>query len=141
LFAIVAGPAFAVTQVTTGDPGGSMLCYNCGANNRTQKSGNATDGYIEDNGDGTQDAMMGYTTPSDGSEYSGTISVVVSDADGNLVNNSTQNVSDFGNGTIMYEGQQGLNIPIGGSVSISVSETNSSGRGFTAGWSLRNYRP
>lgn len=141
LIASIGVPASAVTQVQTADPGGNLLCYNCGNTNRTQKSGTAVSGWVDPNTDGTANTGMGYVVPNDGTEYSGQMSVVVTADDGSLVGNYTNDVADFGDGSILYEGLDGIYIPIGGSVSISITESNATGRSFSAGWALRNYRP
>jgi hypothetical protein len=134
-------PARAIDMVLTGDPGGSMTCYNCGANNRTQKSGSAVSGYADGNDDGTANAGMGYTTPNDGTTYSGTLSIVTTASDGTLLSNFTGGLTDVGMGTIVFAGYDGVSLPVGGSVSVSVSESNGLGGSFNASWSLRNFHP
>lgn len=134
--------AGAVEQVATGDPGGTMMCKNCGPNVNVQtKSGTATGGYANANGDGTTNIGMGYTTPNDGTTYTGTSSIVVTDGDGNLYDNVTAGVTDNGNGVQMFSGLDNIYMPPGGSISITVKESNGNGGSFTATWNLRNYKP
>lgn len=132
----------AVNPVMPGDPGGGMICKSCGTNvNVQQTSGTATSGYANSNGDGTANVGMAYSTPNDGTTYSGTSSIVVTDQNGSIVENLTGGITDAGNGTQMSTGQPGLTAPLGGSISIRINESNGIGGSFSASWNLRNFRP
>jgi hypothetical protein len=129
-------------QISPGDIGGGTLCKSCGPNvNVQQKSGTATGGYANQNSNGSTNVGMGYATPNDGTAYSGTASIIVTDIDGNLVTNFTSSISDYGNGVQMFTGLDGTHVPIGGSISIRVSEGNWNGASFSAGWDLQNFQP
>jgi hypothetical protein len=122
------------------DPGGG--CQVCGQNqnqNQQTTSGNATGGYATDAGNGYSDVGMNYTTPNNGSAYSGNISIVVQDSNGNVLYNYQGSISDVGNGGTMSTGLNGVYVPNGGSVSIYLSQTNSGGQSFQAGWGIRNF--
>ena len=135
--------AGAVEQVTTGSTDGTLMCKSCGPNVNVQsKSGTATGGYANGNPDGTATNVgMGYTTPDDGTVYSGTASIVVTGDDGTIWENVTSGVTDTGNGLQMFTGLDNIYVPVGGSISIRVSETNWLGASFAATWNLRNYKP
>lgn len=135
--------AGAVEQVATGSGDGSSMCKSCGPNVNVQsKSGTATGGYANGNPDGTAtDVGMGYTTPNDGTVYYGTASIVVTGGDGTIWENPTSGISDTGNGIHMFTELDNIYVPVGGSISISVSEGNWLGNRFTASWNLRNYKP
>jgi len=135
--------AGAVQQVSTGSDDGSLMCKSCGPNVNVQsKSGTATGGYANGNPDGTATNVgMGYTTPNDGTAYSGSASIVVTGDDGTIWENVTSSISDNGNGMQMFTGLDNIYVPVGGSISIRVSEANWLGNSFTASWNLRNYKP
>jgi hypothetical protein len=137
--------AGAVQQVQPGDGdgGGSMMCKNCGPNYNVQtKSGTATGGYANTYTDGESDLGMYYTTPNDGSTYSGTQSIVVTDVQGDLLYNYTASFTNPGDGGQYVSGLSGLPyLPTGSSISVSVTGSNSNGTSFSATWNLRNYHP
>lgn len=142
LIVTVPAAAGAVNQVMPGDPGGGMICNNCGANkNATSQTGNATGGSVQSNGNGNANVSMSYATPNDGSNYAGSVSIIVQDANGNYLYNYSGGITDNGNGGTMYTGLDDIYVPVGATISIYLSETNSAGRSFNAGWGLRNYRP
>jgi hypothetical protein len=84
---------------------------------------------------------ISYGTPSDGTTYSGTIMILVVNADGTVTVN-TFTISDVGNGQSGYASAfNDAMIPTGGSASITINESNGAGGSFSAGWVVRNFRP
>lgn len=114
-------------------------CQGC---NQEQTSGTAVSGSASNNPDGSGSQMdITYGTPNDGTMYSGTLMTQVVNDDGTVTVN-TFPIADFGNGE--YGGATAYNdsfIPTGGTASITINESNSEGRSFTAGWVIRNYHP
>lgn len=141
---LVLGPASIATAgvqpVNAADEGGSMSCHSCGPN-RQQQSGTATGGSAQQNPDGTSNVSMTYGQPGDGTTYTGTMSIVTTDADGNLVVNITQGMTWDGSGGFAVSGWDHITAPIGGSISIRVNGTNARGGSFSAGWTLQDYQP
>jgi hypothetical protein len=139
--AFSASMASASQPVLPGDPGGGWMGGGHGTPNQTSKDGNATGGSVSQNSDGSSSATMNYTTPNDGSNYSGTYTATSYDADGNQVAQVTSSVSDTGNGGQMLVGYDAMNVPIGGAVLIRLNESNGHGGWFTAGFRMSNFQP
>jgi hypothetical protein len=139
LLAVNVATADAINQVMPGDNGG-MICANCGPPNRATTTGNATGGTVTNNGNGTQNTSMSYVPPNDGTVYTGTVSITVNDANGNNLYSYTGTITDQGNGVTMYTGLDGIYIPPGANIFISVSEGNWITT-FKASWHLQNYQP
>jgi hypothetical protein len=59
---------------------------------------------------------------------------------GNNLYSYTGTITDQGNGVMMYTGLDGIHIPPGANIFISVSEGNWIGT-FKASWHLQNYQP
>jgi uncharacterized protein (DUF2147 family) len=130
-----------VNQVVTNNEDGSMTCANCKPpQNTTTTTGSATGGTITQNGDGSQNAAMNYTTPNDGGVYSGTSEVIVKDANGNTLYDLKGAVYNFGDGLSWTTGITNVYIPVGASVYINVQETNSTNtKAFSGSWHLKNW--
>jgi len=120
------------------------VTYNAGATppNTTSKDGNATGGSVQQNSDGkTADANMYYTTPNDGSAYSGSYTVTSYDQNGTQIARAYSTVTDSGNGGQMVVGYNAITLPPGGMILIRLNESNGRGASFTAGSRLRNFQP
>jgi hypothetical protein len=129
--------------VDTADIGGGVT-YNPGATppNATTKDGTATGGSVAQNADGkTADANMFYTTPNDGSTYTGTYTVISYDENGTQIAQATSGVTDYGNGAQMVVGYGAITLPRGGMILIRLTESNGRGGSFTAAFRLRNFQP
>ena len=140
LVLVPASIANAYQPVAGYDENGAMSCKSCGPN-RQQTSGTATSGSAQQNSDGTSNVSMTYGQPGDGTTYSGTMSIVTTDDQGNLVVNITQGMTWDGSGGFVVSGWDHITAPVGGSISIQVNGTNSRGNSFSAGWTLQNYQP
>ncbi|MDP9106196.1 MAG: hypothetical protein M3N49_09705 [Candidatus Eremiobacteraeota bacterium] len=142
-FCLALGPSvvLAAIPVATGDPGGGWMGGGHGNANTTTTSGNATGGNVSANGDGTASATMNYTTPNDGSTYSGQYTVTSYDANGYQVAQASSTVTDSGNGGTMLVGYDAITVPTGGSVLIRLYESDGSGNTFSAGFRLTNFKP
>lgn len=141
--ALTSAAAMADLPVQTADPDGGMT-YHAGATppNTTSKDGNATAGSVEQNSDGkTADANMYYTTPNDGSTYSGSYTVTSYDQNGTQIAQAYRGVTDSGNGGQMVVGYNAITLPPGGMILIRLNESNGRGGSFTAGFRLRNFQP
>ncbi|HEV2738527.1 MAG TPA: hypothetical protein VGU66_08110 [Candidatus Elarobacter sp.] len=138
LLAATAGPASAVLPEDIANDG-MGLCANCKANTQT-KTGNATGGYVHDNGNGYSNTAMSYVPPNDGTQYSGTVSITINDANGNNLYNYSGSISDTGNGATQYAGLDDIYIPAGANIFIKVTESNWA-QSFAASWHLQNYQP
>src|ERR1700738_2295238 len=88
--------ASAAQPVAPADPLGGWSIGGHGNPNKTTTDGNATGGNVQLNADGKSAATMNYTTPSDGSSYSGSYTVISYDANGTEVARAFSTVSDFG---------------------------------------------
>ena len=117
-----AAPSYAVFQVLPGDSGGGMTCMNCHQVNSI--SGTATAGSATNNSEGAGSSFdIHYDVPIDGQTYSGQVMTQVVNADGS-VSVQTFPISDIGSSTGQYAtGYNLAQIPLGGSASISISET------------------
>lgn len=139
--ALGASVASASQPVLPGDSGGGWLVGGHGTPNQKSKDGNATGGSVSQNSNGSSSATMTYTTPNDGSNWSGSYTVTAYDADGNQVAQAMSTVTDTGNGVQMLVGYDEMNVPVGGSVLIRLNESNGRGGWFTAGFRLINFQP
>ena len=140
---VVSSAAIAATPVTTADPEGGVT-YNAGATppNTVTTDGTTTGGSVQQNSDGTTaDANMYYTSPSDGSTYTGTGTVTSYDQNGVQIAQATQTVTVSGNGGTWVTGYAAITLPVGGSILIRVNASNGCGGFFTAGFRLRNFQP
>lgn len=137
-----AAPSSAINQVASGDVGGGMTCSNCGANHQVNTTtGNASGGSASNNSDGTGSTFdITYGVPNDGQLYSGQMMTQVVLVDGSVVV-QTWPISDYANGNqgAYATGWNNASIPIGGSASISISETAPNGATFTAGFRVNNF--
>jgi hypothetical protein len=131
----------AIIPVAPADPGGGWTVGGHGSSNTTTKSGNATGGGAQQNVDGTTNVSMSYVTPNDGASYAGTLTITVYDSSGNAGITITEGTSDIGNGVSSIIGWDQLNVPIGGSFLINLSESNGHGSWFGASFRLTNYQP
>jgi hypothetical protein len=137
-----ASAASASNPVLPADPGGGWLGGGHGTPaNQTTKDGNATGGNVSQNADGTSSATMNYTTPNDGSTYTGSYTVTSYDSNGTQVAQASSGVTDTGNGAPMLVGYDAINIPVGGSVLIRLNESDGRGHSFTAGFRMNNFQP
>lgn len=141
MLTITAAPSLAtfVVPVTPGDGGGPLgPCQGCDV----QLSGTATGGNAENTQNGSQ-FDLNYAVPGDGTMYSGTIMTQVVNADGTVTVN-TFAISDFGNPNStggFATAWNNSSIPLGGSASITINESNGNGKSFVAGYTVRNFRP
>lgn len=137
-----AAPSYAVNQVVPNDAGGRLTCANCGANQQVNTpTGTATGGSASNNPDGSGSSFdVNYTVPSDGQQYSGQLMTQVVNADGS-VSVQTWPISDYANGnqSAYATAWNNATIPLGGSASISISETAPNGASFTAGFKVDNF--
>ena len=111
------------------------MTYIAGATppNTTTTDGTATGGYVTQNADGTTaDANMTYTTPTDGSTYTGNYTVTSYDSNGVQIAQASSGVTDYGTGSQMVVGYGAITLPAGGMILIRLTESNGSGKSFTA---------
>lgn len=141
--ALTSTAAMAEFTVQTADPDGGVT-YHAGATppNTTTTDGTATGGSVQQNSDGTTaDANMYYTSPSDGSTYTGTGTVTSYDQNGVQIAQATQTITVSGNGGTYVTGYGAITLPVGGTILIRVNASNGNGAFFTAGFRLRNFQP
>jgi hypothetical protein len=123
------------------DPGevGGPIGPSQGCNQATT-TGSATGGSAQNTSTGSQ-FDLSYAVPNDGTMYSGMLMTQVVNADGSVTINSWP-ISSYGNGNSGFASAYNDSmIPIGGTGSISFSQTNSAGASFSAGYVIRNFRP
>jgi hypothetical protein len=83
---------------------------------------------------------MYYTTPNDGSTYSGSYTVTSYDQNGTQIAQAYTTVTDSGNGGLVV-GYNAITLRPGGMILIRLNASNGSGASFTAGFRLRNFQP
>jgi hypothetical protein len=141
LLALSTMPASANIVIPINGGGDTPLgpCQRC---NQQQTSGTATDGDASNNPDGSGSQFgINYDVPDDNTMYSGTVMTQVVNSDGTTTVNVFP-ISDYGSGASGYATSYNSSaIPIGGTGSITISESNGNGQSFSAGWVIRNFRP
>ncbi len=135
-----ASPTYAINQVTIVNPDGGGMCVSCGQNQTSTTTGTATSGTAGNNSDGSGSTYdMNYNIPNDGQYYSGQLMTQVVLANG-TVSVQTWSFDQWGNGVAGYAtGWNSATIPLGGSASISISASTSSGTTFSAGFRVDNF--
>jgi hypothetical protein len=135
-------PSYAINQGATGDVNGGVMCGNCSPNHQVNTTtGTAGNGSANNNPDGSGSNLdVTYGVPNDGQMYSGELMTQVVNADGS-VSIQTWPISDYGNGvqTAYAQGYNNAAIPLGGSASISLSETAPNGATFSASYKVDNF--
>ncbi len=135
-------PASAINRVT-GAGGGGGICANCGQNQSqtSTTAGTASGGSATNNSGGSGSTFdLSYGVPNDGQTYSGQMMTQVVLPDGS-VSVQTWPISDYAGGSSngYATGWNNAAIPVGGSASISISETAPNGATFTAGFAVTNF--
>jgi hypothetical protein len=139
-----ASPSSAINRVTgAGGGGGGGICANCGQNQSqtSTTAGTASGGTATNNPGGSGSTFdINYGVPNDGQTYSGQLMTEVTLPDGS-VSVQTWPISDYAGGSSngYATGWNNATIPIGGSASISISETAPNGATFTAGFTVTNF--
>jgi hypothetical protein len=91
------------------------------------------------NSDQGSQLQLNYNVPSACGDCSGTVTTTITDADGNTVYTHTGNIQETGSGGQMFDCDNEANVPQGGGVSISITESDGNGNSFSAGGNIYNF--